>query len=77
MRQLIKHLVPAFVLTMRTKRRFILEVFVLQMCSFLEREFLDEQVKDMKDLSDKVSQLRLVGHGMGEFLFDKEAFESH
>ncbi|KAK2168456.1 hypothetical protein NP493_1229g00049 [Ridgeia piscesae] len=47
------------------------------MCSFLEREFLDEQVKDMKDLSDKVSQLRLVGHGMGEFLFDKEAFESH
>ena len=47
-----------------------------QMCDFLEKEYLEEQVKDIKELSNHVTNLRRVGPGLGEFMFDKETFES-
>jgi len=47
----------------------------LQMCDFLENEYLEEQVKDIKELSNHITNLRRVGPGLGEFMFDKETFE--
>jgi len=43
-----------------------------QMCDFIENEFLSEQVDAIKELSDHVTNLKRVGPGMGEYLFDKE-----
>ncbi|TPP57934.1 Ferritin heavy chain [Fasciola gigantica] len=43
-----------------------------QFCDFLEGEFLEEQVKSIKEISDYVTNLRRVGPGAGEYLFDKE-----
>jgi len=45
------------------------------MCDFLENEYLEEQVKDIKELSNHITNLRRVGPGLGEFMFDKETFE--
>uniref|UniRef100_A0A8C4R6P1 Ferritin n=1 Tax=Eptatretus burgeri TaxID=7764 RepID=A0A8C4R6P1_EPTBU len=45
-----------------------------QMCDFLEREFLDEQVQAIKKLGDFVTNLKRLGvpgNGVGEYLFDK------
>lgn len=47
-----------------------------QMCDFLEKEYLEEQVKDIKELSNHITNLRRVGPGLGEFMFDKETFSS-
>jgi len=44
------------------------------MCNFIETHYLDEQVKSIKELSDWVTNLRLMGtpeNGMAEYLFDK------
>ena len=41
-------------------------------CDFLESEFLDEQVKSIKTLSDMITQLKKVGTGLGEYIFDKD-----
>lgn len=38
---------------------------------FIEGELLQEQVDDLKKVSDKVAQLRLVGKGLGVFQFDQ------
>ena len=46
------------------------------MCDFLEKEYLEEQVRDMKKISDHITNLKRVGAGLGEYMFDKEAFES-
>jgi len=46
-----------------------------QMCDFIESEFLDEQVKSIKELSDFCTQLKRVGSGLGEEIFDKELIE--
>jgi len=43
-----------------------------QMTDFLEGEFLKEQVEAIKDLGDKISNLKRVGAGLGEYMFDKE-----
>lgn len=43
-----------------------------QMCDFLESEFLEEQVKGIKEISDHITQLKRVGPGLGEYLYDKE-----
>jgi ferritin heavy chain len=45
------------------------------LADFLEAEFLDEQVRSIKELSGFVTQLQRVGSGVGEFLFDKELCE--
>jgi len=43
-----------------------------QMTDFLEGEFLKEQVEAIKDIGDKISNLKRVGAGLGEYMFDKE-----
>uniref|UniRef100_UPI00358F4F6A ferritin heavy chain B-like n=1 Tax=Myxine glutinosa TaxID=7769 RepID=UPI00358F4F6A len=45
-----------------------------EMCDFLEREFLGEQVQAIKKLGDFVTNLKRLGvptKGTGEYLFDK------
>jgi ferritin heavy chain len=46
-----------------------------QMCDFLENEFLGEQVEAAKQLSDYISNLKRVGPGLGEYMFDKETLK--
>ncbi|XP_071990752.1 ferritin heavy chain, oocyte isoform-like [Engystomops pustulosus] len=44
------------------------------LCDFLETHNLDEQVKSMKELGDRVTNLRRMGapqNGMAQYLFDK------
>ncbi|XP_020666799.3 ferritin heavy chain A [Pogona vitticeps] len=44
------------------------------LCDFLESEYLEEQVKAIKQLGDHLTNLRHLGlpeSGMGEYLFDK------
>lgn len=45
------------------------------MCEFLEDKFLREQVESIEEIGRIVTQLKRVGKGLGEFMFDKE-FES-
>jgi ferritin heavy chain len=42
-----------------------------QMADFIE-EFLEEQVDSIKQLGEYVTQLKRVGSGLGEYMFDKE-----
>jgi len=42
------------------------------MCDFLETHYLTEQVEAIKELADHVTNLKRVGPGMGEYLYDKE-----
>jgi ferritin heavy chain len=42
---------------------------------FLEAEYLDEQVEASKELGGYVTQLKRVGPGLGEHLFDKQLLE--
>lgn len=43
-----------------------------QMMDYLEGEYLKEQVEAIKDLSDKITNLKRVGPGLGEWHFSKE-----
>jgi len=43
-----------------------------QMMDYIEGEYLKEQVEAIKDLSDKITNLKRVGPGMGEWHFDRE-----
>jgi len=44
--------------------------------NYLEDEFLEEQVKSIKELGDMITQLKRAGaSGLGEYLFDKELSE--
>ncbi|KAI9294979.1 ferritin [Neoconidiobolus thromboides FSU 785] len=48
-----------------------------QMTDFLEGEYLKEQVESIKQLSDYVTQLNLVGgDGLGLYLWDRELLKS-
>lgn len=38
---------------------------------FLEEEFLDEQVRSIKEIGDHITNLKRVGSGLGEYQFDK------
>lgn len=43
------------------------------LCDFIESEFLEDQVEDIKKAADLVTQLqRCGGEGLGLFIFDKE-----
>lgn len=53
-----------------------MHVCVKQMCDFLEGEFLKEQVESIKQIADFVTNLKRVGTGVGEYLFDKETLQS-
>ena len=39
---------------------------------FIEENFLEEQVESIKELSDKITQLKRAGPGLGEYLFDQK-----
>merc|ERR1712226_499117 len=43
-----------------------------QMCDFIEGTYLEEQVDAIKEISDHMTQLKRVGSGLGEYMFDKE-----
>jgi len=43
-----------------------------QMCDFIENTYLTEQVEAIKEISGYITNLKRVGAGLGEFLFDKE-----
>jgi ferritin heavy chain len=45
------------------------------MNDFLETEFLAEQVESIKQFSDYVTNLKRVGSGLGEYMFDKETLK--
>jgi len=45
-------------------------------CDFIESEFLTEQVESIKQLSGYVTNLKRVGPGLGEYLFDKKELSS-
>lgn len=42
------------------------------MTNFLEEQFLEEQVDSIKKIADYVTNLKRVGSGLGEYMFDKE-----
>jgi len=43
-----------------------------QMMDFIEGNYLTEQVEAIKELSDYITNLKRVGPGLGEYMFDKE-----
>ncbi|CAM4637586.1 ferritin heavy chain A-like [Caretta caretta] len=48
------------------------------LCDFLESEYLEEQVKTIKQLGDHLTNLKRLGapqNGLGEYLFDKLTLE--
>jgi len=47
-----------------------------QFQDFLETHYLTEQVDSIKKLADYVTNLRRVGPGLGEYMFDKESLSS-
>ena len=47
-----------------------------QFCDFLESQYLEEQVDSIKEFGDLISRAKKCGPGLGEFLFDKHAFDS-
>lgn len=46
------------------------------MTDFLEGDFLNEQVESIKQLAGFVTQLKRLGPGLGEHMFDKELSEA-
>jgi len=57
------------------KKVKILIFCLLQFMDFLESEYLQEQVDAIKEISDHVTQLKRVGPGLGEYMYDKESLE--
>jgi len=47
-----------------------------QFCDFIETEYLEEQVKSIKEIGDHITQLKRVGTGLGEYMYDKESMGS-
>lgn len=47
-----------------------------QFCDWIESHFLTEQVESIKQISDYITNLKRVGTGLGEYMFDKETLES-
>jgi len=47
-----------------------------QMTDFIEGEFLQEQVKAIKEIGDHITNLKRVGTGLGEYMFDKQTLQS-
>jgi len=41
---------------------------------YLEEEFIDEQVESIKRYGGYITNLKRVGSGLGEYMFDKEEF---
>ena len=51
---------------------YVLTCMYLQMTDMIEGQYLEEQVEAIKDLSDKITNLKRVGPGLGEWHFDKD-----
>ena len=49
----------------------LLYLCFFQMADFLEGEFLKEQVESIKKIAEYVTQIKQVGPGLGEYMFDK------
>nr|UYM80462.1 ferritin-like protein 1 [Novocrania anomala] len=47
-----------------------------QFQDWLESHFLTHQVESIKELSDHLTNLKRVGTGLGEYMFDKETLDS-
>lgn len=47
----------------------------VNLCDFLENEFLQEQVDAIKEIADHVTNLERVGDGLGVYMFDKSLKE--
>jgi len=47
-----------------------------QFCDFIEANFLTEQVEAIKEISDHITNLKRVGTGLGEYMYDKNSLES-
>jgi len=46
-------------------------LFFVQFQDFIEANFLHEQVEAIKQLKDYITNLKRVGSGLGEYMFDK------
>jgi len=46
-----------------------------QFCDWIEANFLTEQVEAIKEISDHITNLKRVGSGMGEYLYDKHSMD--
>ena len=46
-----------------------------QMTDFLEGNYLQEQVRSIKEIGDYITNLKRVGPGLGEYMFDKETLQ--
>jgi ferritin heavy chain len=46
-----------------------------QMCDWIETHYLTEQVEAIKKLGDYITNLKRVGTGLGEYMFDKETLD--
>nr|UYM80463.1 ferritin-like protein 2 [Novocrania anomala] len=46
-----------------------------QFQDWIESHFLTEQVEAIKELSDHITNLKRVGTGLGEYMFDKETLD--
>ena len=42
------------------------------MCDFIESEYLGEQTEAIKEISDRITNLKRVGTGLGEWHYDKQ-----
>jgi len=47
-----------------------------QLTDFLESNFLEEQVEAIKEIGDHITQLKRVGTGLGEYMYDKDSLNS-
>nr|UYM80471.1 ferritin-like protein 2 [Phoronopsis harmeri] len=47
-----------------------------QMCDWIESNFLTEQVEAIKEIGGHIINLKRVGTGLGEFMFDKQTLDS-
>ena len=41
------------------------------MTDFIEGQYLQEQVEAIKKIADHITNLKRVGSGLGEYMFDK------
>ena len=56
-------------------RKYFL-LYLLQMCDFLESEYLEEQVNAIKEVGDHITNLKRVGPGLGEWQYDQKLSSS-
>lgn len=43
----------------------------LNMCGFIETEYLEEQVESINEIAHQVTNLQRVGDGLGVYMYDQ------